>query len=248
MVGLLFSGANLDAQHRAVPPSYINPAAQALLSQVTQALGGTAFLSSKTLETQGRAFSLMDGVTQGFVQYESTVKFPDERRLSYGLNRSKAVTLINNGNQGWELDRYGLIEQSEKEIRAWRLANRYSLENLLRVRIHEPGTLIQKGGQDFVNNRPALIVDIIDARQVDVKLYVNSVTYLPIQITYRLMNPETHYWDDYTDVYADYQEVEGVQTPMHLVRYVNGDRVAETFRTRVRHNQACPPGFFQPGS
>lgn len=249
IAAILLSGVNLAAQPQgaSLPPSHIDPAAQALLNQVTQALGGSVFLGSKTLETRGRAFSIMDGVTQGFVEYQSTVEFPDKRRLSYGLGKSKSVTLINHGDQGWEIDRYGLIEQTDKEIKAWRLANRYSLENLLRVRIHEPGTLIQKGGQDFVNNRPALIVDIVDARQVDVKLYANSVTYLPIQIAYRLMNPQTHDWDEYADIYADYLEVQGVETPMHLVRYVNGERVAETFRTLARYNQPCPPGFFEPG-
>ncbi|MGH9435322.1 MAG: hypothetical protein ACRD06_04920, partial [Terriglobia bacterium] len=157
-----------------------------------------------------------------------------------------AVTLINNGSQGWELDRYGLIEQPPKEIQAWRLANRYSLENLLRVRIQERGMLIQKGKQDFVDNLPVQIVGMVDARQVQIQLYLSSAD-LPVRIAYRMLDPETHQWNEYADVYSDYQSIDGIQTAMHLTRYLNGDRVAETFRSQVRYNQTYPAGYFQPG-
>lgn len=230
-----------------LPPAHISPDGQALLDKTIQALGGPLFLDFKTMSSKGRAFSISDGATQGFVLYQSAAGFPDKRRLSYGLSKkSKAVTIINNGDQGWELDRYGLIEQSPKEIRAWRLANRYSLENLLRVRVHQPGSLVQSGGQDFVDNQPVLVLDIFDVNQVEVKAYINQATGLPLQVTYRVLNPDTHQWDDYADVYSDYLPAQGVQTPMHLVRYENGNRVAETFRTQVRYNDPYPTGYFAP--
>ncbi|HEX5483813.1 MAG TPA: hypothetical protein VFZ08_14410, partial [Terriglobia bacterium] len=199
-----------------------------------------------TMSTQGRAFSISDGAAEGFVKYQSDVEFPDKRRLSYGFKSKKGVTLINDGDKGWELDRYGLIDQSPKQIHAWTLSNHYSLENLLRRRIHEPGMLIQKAGTDFVDNLPAQVIDILDARQVRLKLYLNGQTHLPIRIAYQILNPQNHEWDEYADVYADYREIQGVQTPMHLVRYLNGDRVAETFRLQARYNQTFPAGFFQP--
>lgn len=241
------SGYSVLAQTTASPPSQINPAARQLLDQAIQALGGTTFLTAKTLSTEGRAFSITDGVAQGFVKYQSDVEFPDKRRLSYGFNSKKGVTLINNGGKGWEIDRYGTIEQSDKRIQQWELANRYSLENLLRQRIHEPGMLIQNAGTDFVDNLPAQVIEILDVRQVRLKLYLNSQTHLPIRIAYQILNPQTHQWDEYADVYADYRDVEGVQTPMHVVRYLNGDRVSETFRLQARYNQTFPAGFFQPG-
>jgi hypothetical protein len=229
-------------------PPQIDPDAQALLQSAIQALGGSAFLSFRTMSSTGRAFSIADGVTQGFVSYQSATEYPAKRRLSFGLSKkSKAVTLINNGDKGWEIDRYGLIEQSPKEIRAWRLANHYGLENLLRVRVHEPDLLVQMGGEDFVDNIPARVVDLIDSRQVELKLYLSNATNLPVQVAYRILNSETRQWDEYLDVYSDYQPVQGIQTPMHLVRYLNGSRVAETFRMRVRYNDPYPPGFFQPG-
>ncbi|HLI30559.1 MAG TPA: hypothetical protein VKV79_05600 [Terriglobia bacterium] len=233
------------AQKPLAVASHIDPAAQALIDQAVQALGGPAFLNFKTMSTVGRAFSIADGVTEGFVHYESQEEFPNKRRLAYGLGKKKEITLINDSSQGWEIDRYGLIEQTGKQIRAWRLANRYEMVNVLRRIIHEPGTLIQNGGQDFVNNHAASIVDILDAHQVDIKLYLDAGTHLPIRIAYRLLNPKTHEWDDHVEVYADYQQVQGITTPMHLVRYLDGDRTAETFRFRVEYGETYPPGTFQ---
>ncbi|MDE3180455.1 MAG: hypothetical protein KGM47_12445 [Acidobacteriota bacterium] len=233
------------AQRAASLPTQINPAAQALLDQSIQALGGQAFIDFKTMTSEGRVFSIADGVLQGFVHYTSAEEFPDRRRLSYGLSKkSKAVTLINNGDNGWELDRYGTIQQPQKEIRAWRLANRYSLENLLRLRIREPGMLIQMGKQDFVDNLPVQIVEMADARQAQIKLYLNISTHLPLQIGYRILDAQTHQWNEYSDIYSDYQTVQGTQTAMHIIRYLNGDRVAETFRSEVRYNETYPASFF----
>jgi hypothetical protein len=212
-------------QNKAKPAAQISPAAQDL--------------------TTGRAFSISDGVAAGFITYQSITEYPDKRRLSYGLGKSKGVTLINNGDQGWEIDQYGTIEQPQKRISAWEIANRYGLENVLRVLAHEPGVLVLPGGQDFVDNFPASILDIIDSRQVDVKLYLNLQNYLPLRIAYRVRNPQTQDWDDYVDVYSDYHLIDGIQTPMHLVRYLNGERVAETFRTSAKYNQNYPPTLFE---
>ncbi|MGH9354992.1 MAG: hypothetical protein ACRD10_02570 [Terriglobia bacterium] len=235
------------AQAQRLPPaSHVDPAAHALLDQAIRALGGPAFLNFQTVSTEGRAFSISDGVTNGFVHYESDEQFPEKRRLSYGLGKKKEITLINNGDQGWEIDKFGLIEQTGTQIDGWKRANRYGLASLLRRVSHEPGTLIQNGGQDFVENQAAAIVAIMDVRQVDVKVYLDNQTHLPIQVAYRLLNPATHEWDDYVEIYADYQRVQGIDTPMHLVRYVNGDRAGETFRFRVQYGQTYSQSIFQP--
>ncbi len=233
------------AQKAAVPVSHIGPAAQTLLARSISALGGAAFLDSKTMTTAGRAFSIADGVTSGFVHYERDQEVPQKRRLSYGLGKKMVVALINDGDQGWEIDRYGVIEQSDKQIQTWKEANRYGLTNVLRRLLHEAGVLVQSGGQDFIENRPAALVDIIDSRQVDVRLYLDAQTYLPLRIAYRLPDAATHDWNDYDELYADYRKVQGVDTPMHLIRYVNGERTAETFRFQVRYNQTYPAVTFQ---
>lgn len=226
------------------PPPRIDAKAQELLDKTIQALGGQAFLQAKSLTTRGRIFAISEDMTSGFAPFESTVEFPDKRRFSYG--KDKPVILLNDGDRGWEVDRYGLIDQPAEQLRRWRISVRYGYENVLRQLLHEPGVLAQGGGTDFVDNLPARIVEITDARQVHVGLYLHALTFLPIRLTYRLQNPQTQEWEEYADVYSDYRPAQGIQTPMHIGRLRNGERYSEVFRTFAEYNTAHPPDYFRP--
>jgi hypothetical protein len=157
------------AQQRPAPqlPRREDPEARQLLDHTIQALGGQAFLNAKSLTCRGRMFFFVDGRTAGMEPFVGQYVYPDKRRLVIAKNKknismdtgnvtyegeTKPITLINNGDKGWELDQMGLISQTDQQVQGWILANRYSLENLLRLRINDPGVLIQMGQVDFVDN------------------------------------------------------------------------------------------------
>ena len=229
-----------------LPPARLEPKAQQLLDGLLQALGGPAFLHFKTMTTRGRAFSIQDEKTVGMAPYTSATEYPDKRRFSYG--KKEPVILINNGDHAWELDRYGLTAQFPEQAYRWQVSNRYSLENLLRLRIHEPGMLIQAGGTDFVDNVPTQEIEITEPRGGRVRLDLNRQTLLPVRIIYRVQNPKTLEWDEFADTYGDYRSVQGIATPMHLARWLNGERVSETYRNEVRYDEDYPAGYFQPSN
>lgn len=234
-------------QANAAPPTLppkIDAKSQAVLTQVIQALGGADFLNFKTLTTRGRIFLFSEGDMAGAVKFISEVEYPEKRRFTYG--NQKPVTLINDGDEGWEVDRLGVIRQKDEQIRNWKLAARYTLENLLRIRVHEPGVLVQDGGVDFVNNFPARVLDISDARGARVKLYVRSTTFLPLRVDYRVLNNKTGEWDEHVDDYSDYQPKQNIMTPMHITHSLDGERVTELFRNTAAYDQTYPAGHFQP--
>jgi len=226
------------------PPSRIDPKAQQVLDRVIQALGGPAFLKVKRLTTRGRIYSIRDEATSAFAPFESYVEYPDKRRFSYGKN--PPVILINNGDQAWELDRMGMTTQLPEQIRRWKISTYYSLENLLRLRIHEPGILIQQGGVDFVDNVATQSLDMVDAQGAQLKLDLNRQTLLPVSVTYRVRDPKTGDWNEFADVYSDYKNTEGVMTPMHIARFMDEERVSEVFRSFAHYDDAYPPTYFQP--
>jgi hypothetical protein len=230
-------------QNPAEVPSRIDPKAQQVLDRVIQALGGPAFLNVKRLTTRGRIFSITDGSTSGFAPFESAMEYPDKRRFTFG--KKPPVILINNGDQAMELDRYGRIAQTPEQARRWRISNRYSLENLLRLRIHEPGILIQQGGVDFVDNVATQALEMVDAQATQLKLDLHRQTFLPVSVTYRVRVPETGDWDEFADVYSDYKNIEGVMTPMHIARFLNDERVSEIFRSSAHYDEEYPPNYFQ---
>jgi len=238
-------GARLRAeQNPAEAPSRIDPKAQQVIDRVIRALGGPAFLNMKRLTTRGRIFSIRDESTSGFAPFESAVEYPDKRRFSFG--KRPPVILINNGDQEWELDRYGQTSQMPEQARRWRISNRYSLENLLRLRIHEPGILIQPGGVDFVDNVATQALDMVDAQETQLKLDLNRQTILPVSVTYRVRDPMTGDWEEFADVYSDYKNIEGIMTPMHIARFLNEERVSEIFRSFAHYDDEYPSTYFQP--
>ncbi len=230
------------SQHAPQPTQHIDPLARQMLNRAIQGLGGQTFLNAKSLTTKGRVFFFQEGNTAGMQPFVSHVLYPDKRHFSYG--KTKPVILINNGMKGWELDRYGLIDQPEQQLKGWILGNRYSLENLLRLRINEPGILIQMGKVDFVDNVPTQGIEIIEPGGTSVRVDLHRQTNVPSRITYRVRNVKEDAWDEYSDAYADYRVVDGIETPMHITRYLNGDRIGETFRGSAIYNEDYPPNEF----
>jgi hypothetical protein len=256
----LIPGALAGQQPSPPPlPTRIDPQVRQILDRTIQALGGQAFLNTKSLTSKGRLFFFQDGKPVGMEPYESWFEYPDKSRrviarakknismLGGGVTyegETKPITLINNGDKGWELDQGGLNTQTDQQLQGWILSNRYSLENLLRLRIKDPGVLIQAAGTDFVDNLPVQGVEIIASGGASVRLELNPHTFLPVRISYRIRNVKEEAWDEYSDAYADYKMVDGIQTPMHITRYLNGDRIGETYRNFAKHNEDYPPNYF----
>jgi hypothetical protein len=243
------------------PPTRIDAQSRQLLDRTIQALGGQAFLNAKSLTSKGRAFFFRDGNTAGMQPFVSQVVYPDKRRFTFGKNKkilsmdtgnvsyegeTKSVTLINNGKKGWELDQYGLIAQPEQQLQGWILSNRYSLESLLRQRINDAGVLIQFGKVDFVDNVRTQSIEIIESGGISIRLDVSPTTFLPTRIYYRVWNARDKARDEYSDAYSEYKVIDGIQLPMHVTRYLNGDRIGETFRNFAKLNEDYPEKLFNP--
>lgn len=234
----------LLAQQPAAPqlPGRIDPQARQMLDRAIQALGGQAFLNAKSLTMKGRVFFFYQGTTGGIAPFQSYVLYPDKFRFSYG--KTLPVVWIYNADKSWELDRYGLTSQLDTPQQIWGISNRYGLENLLRLRINESGVLIQTGKVDFVDNVPTLGIEIIEPGGTSVRLDLHPQTFLPSRVTHRVRNVKEDAWDEFSDAYADYKPVDGIQTPMHVTRYLNGDRVLETFGNLATYNEEYPPNYF----
>jgi hypothetical protein len=236
--------ANPAPSNPSQAPSRIDPKAQQVLDRVIQALGGPAFLKVKRLTTRGRIYSIRDEATSAYAPFESYVEYPDKRRFSYGKN--PPVILINNGDSAWELDRMGQTTQMTEQVWRWKISTYYSLENLLRLRIHEPGVLIQPGGVDFVDNVATQSLDMVDAQATQLKLDLNRQTLLPVSVIYRVRDPKANDWTEFADVYSDYKNIDGVITPMHIARFMDGERVSEVFRSFAHYDDDYPATYFQP--
>jgi hypothetical protein len=226
-------------------PIRIEPKAQQILDRTIQALGGASFLNAKTMTTHGTLGSGGSAAGAGIVYFDSQVQFPDKRRLTYGLaKKGKPIVIINNGDHGWEIDRMGTVTLDSEDVRTWRFNNRYSLENLFRLRIHEPGTLVQSAGVDFVDNVAVNVLDMVDVTQNQIKLYLSTQTGLPVQISYRKWDAAINDWDEYSDIYGNYSTYQGITVPKQISHLQNDRRMGEVFRDSAVFNETYAPGIF----
>ena len=242
---ILASAAPRGAAAQESPlPDKISPAARQVIDQMIEKLGGENFRRIRTLTTSGRFYFLGDGGTAGMLPFKSKDAPPDKRRFSYG--KKKPIILINNGKHAWRLDRLGRGRQSEEESRAWRLRTRYGLYHLLTRVINEPDILMVDAGSDFVDNVSVYVVEIIDAQQVRVKIYVDKNRLLPVRIVYRLQHPRTRRWEENALTYGNFKMQNGVLAPQRETRWRNGRRYAELFYHQILFNLPIPERDFDP--
>ncbi len=62
---------------------------------------------------------------------------------------------------------------------------------IIRVRLHEPGWMIESKGADVIENRPVEIVDLTDADNITTTVYFDQITKLPVRQVFYRRDPVT---------------------------------------------------------
>src|SRR5215467_12742395 len=127
--------------------SVVNTHAQATrpiqtIDQMTQALGGQAFLDVKDIHTTGRFFSFTRGELSGGDLFSDYIKFPDMERTEFGL-KNKSIT-INRGKEGKKVEgKKDPEDQTPGEGEEFLKGFKTSLDYVLRYVIKDRQTTIQ---------------------------------------------------------------------------------------------------------
>lgn len=245
LMALAWPAASRAAQEKPLAPlpSRISPKAKDLLNHAIKALGGSAFLHFKNISTSGNVYFFYNGQMTDLAPYKSVYEPPDKRHFSYG--KGDSIILVNNGDQNWEWAHHGMDSQTTKQLERWRLQKEFGIDNLFRSIIRQNGVLILDHGVDFVSNRTAYVIEIFDAQNDRIKLYLRKSNYLPIRVDYRLENPVSHYRDYYVVNYSDYQQFDGIMTPMDVVTVRNGYRFGAFYRNSAKYNVNVPANYFE---
>jgi hypothetical protein len=127
-------------------------------------------------------------------------------------------------------------------LRGWR---RHKKRCRRHPRIHEPGTLVQSAGVDFVDNVAVNVLDMVDVTQNQIKLYLSTQTGLPVQISYRKWDAAINDWDEYSDIYGNYSTFQGITVPKQISHLQNDRRMSEVFRDSAVFNETYAPGIFE---
>jgi hypothetical protein len=149
------------------------------------------------------------------------------------------------GDKGYEITYKGTATQDPKEMQDYLRRRDHSLEWVVRKWLAAPDTMILYDGTAMVEQKLTDEVTILNSTNDSVTLSVDPRSHLPVRKTYSYRDPLDRQLDDEAEVFSNYRLVQGIQTPMSVVRHRNGEMTSQRFITSVTYNNGFPPTMFE---
>jgi hypothetical protein len=269
LVGTAFASHTAAQNPDSLMPEQSAAKAKQILSDLVNARGGAGYTQATEGECQGtRAQFGHNGAVLGYVGFTESRRWPDKERLEYsakshnlksiintvigveGLDWSHggAIVVVYNADRGWTLDRGGITELPVTSITEFQEQVKRNIDNVLRVRLKEPGWLYRFGGSDTVDLKEVEWVELTDSEERKFRLAVDHNTRLLVRSVVITKNEETQERDDDVTIYTNYQLKDTVWTPMQISKDHNGRRASQLFYDTCRYNPGFPSDYFDKSS
>jgi len=229
--------------------------AQQVLQQVIAALGGPTYLNVRDTTCEGRIaqFGTNDEL-MGFTLFRDLWTLPDKNRTEYiskgehtflgffigtedlSITHGGVMVTIFNGGEGWMLDKGGVSNQADDVIKVFVEQVKSGMNNMLRVRRNEPGVEAHYGGTDIIDLKEAEWIEFTDRDHRNLRLAVDRSTHLPLRWVVTTRDPETRQYTEVITTYTQYISMDGVKTPLSLVRSRNDRKLTQTFLSSCKYN------------
>ncbi len=221
--------------------------ARGLLNQAIEALGGQAYLSIHDMEEEGRTYSFYHGrPNSDGLLFWRFLELPDKERIEVTKERDVAYLYV--GNKGWELTYKGPRSVEVKDLQDYLRRRKFSLENMLRVWINDPGVALFYDGTALAGDVTADQITLINSKDEAVDVFLETDSHLPIKKSYKWRDPVDRQLNVEEELYDNFRVVQGINTPYGFTRFFNGDMQAERFVTGVHYNQQLDESMFDPNS
>lgn len=241
--------------------------AKQILRDLINALGGAGYTEVRESDCQGRrAVFGHNGEMTGYIDLVDYRRYPDKARVEYiakgrntilkaligldGLDFAHGGIVITlfNGDQGWSFDRSGVSELPGTAISDFQEQMKRNTDNLLRLRLKEPGMDIRYGGRDTVDLKQVDWVEITDSAERNFRLAVEHSTHLLDRSVVTTKNEETQQIDEDVTIYSNYQLRDSAWVPLQISREHNGLRTSQVFYETCRLNPGLPDALFTKDS
>jgi hypothetical protein len=206
-----------------------------IIDQTINALGGDGFRFLQTRTEQGRAYSFYrEQITALSIARFHTKYTPEGevQRQAFGKKFDDVVILT--PTAGWEVTYRGAKPLPDERIKQFRETMLHDVFFILRARINEPGMTFEARGRDVVENQPVEIIDVFDADNRNVTVWINSTTWLPVKQRFQRWDPTIKDRREEVTRYTKYREAgNGVVWPHDIERERDGEKVFELYSERV---------------
>jgi hypothetical protein len=238
-----------------------------ILNDLINALGGSGYLEVRESQCQGRrALFGHNGELTGFIDFAEDRRFPDKYRVEYtakgrntilaaligldGLDFAHGGIIITlyNADHGWTFDRSGVSELPATAISDFQEQVKRNTDNLLRLRLKEPGMAIRFGGSDTIDRKQVDWVELADRDERKFRLAVDHSSHLLVRSLVSTKDEENQQINDDVTIYSNYQLKDTVWAPLQMSREHNGRRSAQFFYDNCRFNPGFPDELFTKAS
>src|SRR5205807_4013641 len=121
-----------------------------------------------------------------------------------------------------------------------------AMDNVLRNWLNAPGTAFFYDGSSFTDNHQVENVTIANAKDQQETFSLDTFSHLPVRKTFTIRDPKYKEKDTYSDIFSEYRDVQGIQTPVVVTRMKNDEMVSQRFLMKVVYNQGLQDSFFVP--
>jgi hypothetical protein len=243
-----FCAGSVSAQNPdTLMPDASTAKAKQVLQKLIDALGGPTYLDIRDSDCEGRLARFgHNGEMNGYTNFKDYWRYPDANRTDY----SKKGVIINLyvGDKGWTLDKGGVSELSAASVADFQDQAKRDINNLLRVRLKEPGMTIRFGGTDIVDLKTVDWVDITDSGDRNFRLAVDQSSHLLARAVVSTPDPTSNDRNIETNIYTNFQLMDGVRTAMQITTDRNGRRSSQVFFNICKYNSNLPPDLFTKSS
>jgi hypothetical protein len=226
-----------------------------LIDEMVKALGGDAWLNRQDWIFEGRAATFYKGQPhEGAPQFQEYFRAnPFGERViiisHYGVfiaTDHSDIAEVWTDDNGYEITYKGVNPLPVKDVADYQRRRKHSLDVVVKDWLKQPGVLVTYEGEGMVERHLAEQVSIVTTGNDAITLQLDEGTHLPLSLSFQWRDPD--YRDLNTDVqeFADYHEIQGIQTAYSITALHNGDMTGERFLSKVVYNAKLPADLFDP--
>jgi hypothetical protein len=212
-----------------------------IVDQALAALGGPKFMAMLDRTETGRMYTFYREQLNGLAHARlytlyTAPKQPgalgQRERQSIGKDKEDYAYLFME-EEGMQLTYRGARPFPAGQYERYRQTTLRNIFYILRMRMKEPGLIIEFKENGTFDNYPVETVEIVDTENRSVLVSFHRTTHLPVRQVFQRRDPESKRLIEEAAVYNKYRETNGVMWPWSIVRYRDGDRIFELYSSSV---------------
>lgn len=226
-----------------------------LIEEAIAALGGERFRNMRDRVESGRAYSFYRDELSGLARATIYTRYLQPRdgpqagsllvreRQSFGNNEDRGAVLFTE-KEGYQITFRGARPLPPETLERYRETTLHNVLYILRQRLAEPGIHIEWRASDIWQGQRVEVVEISDAENRSVTLYLSASSRLPVRQVFYRRDPQTRRRVEEVTIYSKYRDVGGVQWPFVIERERDGEKIFQMYSEKVEINRGLTDELF----